>query len=351
MAEKGAAGGEREAKEAACAPLSLIARAISSGRLHHAYLITGGSQEERESAARQIASLILCHSPIIQPSTKGQKTPAPCGTCSSCTRLARGSHPDYLELAPDGRFIRIEQIRQLQTQLSFRPLMGQARVMILLQAEAMTQEGANAFLKTLEEPPEMNYLLLTARSSALLLDTIVSRCQELRLIGHRPSEGLGAGHEGPGDTDIRAMADRLIGYISGGEEERKRGLFSMVAELSGDMESALCALSAMTEIVRDVMVIKSLSPSGLAAPSLDGTGRVCEKGPFTPYILNRQAADRLYELAEGLNYDSLNGYLNEIQKLRSMLERNVNRQLVMVRLLGFWIGNHRPWKDGLQGHP
>jgi DNA polymerase-3 subunit delta' len=105
-----------------------------------------------------------------------------------------GNFPDFIHIQPDGQNIKIEQIRDLNRSLSFAPLSAEHRVCVVQQAEAMTGEAANSFLKTLEEPPPGNILILNAREPRDLLPTIVSRCQRV------PFQPL----------PVRAMADWLV---------------------------------------------------------------------------------------------------------------------------------------------
>lgn len=87
--------------------------------------------------------------------------------------------PDFIAVAPQGQNIKIEQIRELNRQMGFAPVSADYRVFVIHQAETMTREASNAFLKTLEEPPSGNILILNATEPRNLLPTIVSRCQKV----------------------------------------------------------------------------------------------------------------------------------------------------------------------------
>ena len=90
-----------------------------------------------------------------------------------------GNFPDLEEVSPQGNVIKIEQIRELTRRFGYKPVSGRYRISIVSRAEMMTEEAANAFLKTLEEPPERNLLILTVVEPLDLLPTIVSRCQKV----------------------------------------------------------------------------------------------------------------------------------------------------------------------------
>ncbi len=113
--------------------------------------------------------------------------PAPCGTCPSCRRALDGNWVDFTEIAPeatdDGRpgTLKIEQFRELKQSQGFGAHEGPFRITLILDADRMTPQSANSLLKLLEEPPPGWVMLLTASDSSLLLPTLVSRCQRLRL--------------------------------------------------------------------------------------------------------------------------------------------------------------------------
>ncbi|MFC1823121.1 DNA polymerase III subunit delta' [Thermodesulfobacteriota bacterium] len=139
-------------------------------RVPHAYLFTGIAGIGKSTTAVAFAQAINCLGPA-----EGEG----CGKCQICRQVAHGNFPDLAFVAPDGQHIKIEQIRDLNRALSFRPLSGGYRVSIIQKAETMTKEAANSFLKTLEEPPDGNILILNVTEPRALLPTIVSRCQKV----------------------------------------------------------------------------------------------------------------------------------------------------------------------------
>src|SRR2546428_751035 len=106
-----------------------------------------------------------------------------CGACAHCTRAGAGTHPDLHLVArdPERRDIRIEQVRELTRWLALQPLMAARKVGVLDDAHCLSEQAQNALLKTLEEPPGSAVLVLVASSAALLLPTVRSRCQVVRL--------------------------------------------------------------------------------------------------------------------------------------------------------------------------
>ena len=145
-------------------------RVLSEERIPHAYLFTGIRGIGKTRTAQALTMVLNCRAP------KGLDG---CGNCPSCHQILGGNFPDLISIGPDGQNIKIEQIRDLNRRLSFAPVSAKYRVCVIQQAEAMTNEAANSFLKTLEEPPPGNILVLNAVEPLDLLPTVVSRCQRV----------------------------------------------------------------------------------------------------------------------------------------------------------------------------
>jgi DNA polymerase-3 subunit delta' len=143
----------------------------------HAYLITGPDHIGKMTLARTFAQALNCAAPL------GSR---PCGECRACRLIAEDKHPDVRVILPEisargAPSIKIEQIRQLQQELSLSAYEVRYKVAILRRFDAANINAANAFLKTLEEPPSNVILLLTAADADTLLPTINSRCRAIRL--------------------------------------------------------------------------------------------------------------------------------------------------------------------------
>lgn len=104
-----------------------------------------------------------------------------CGDCWDCGQLDQQSHPDLFIASPDPTTIRIEKIREAQKFLSLRPYKSGLKILLIKDAESLGLEAANAFLKTLEEPPKNSFIGLCASKQEGLLATIVSRCRKIYL--------------------------------------------------------------------------------------------------------------------------------------------------------------------------
>ena len=127
----------------------------------------------KDEVIRLVASKVLC------------ETQKACGECQACQAIAEGEHPSIRLIEPDGASIRTEQIREMRVSTGTRDLSSSRLVVVISPADKLTVEAANTLLKTLEEPAFfLTFFLVTARP-ALLLPTILSRCQTIKF----PSEG------------------------------------------------------------------------------------------------------------------------------------------------------------------
>jgi DNA polymerase-3 subunit delta' len=151
-------------------PVQVLKRALAGGTVAHAYLFSGDEGIGKRMTARALAAAVNC----LERGPEGG-----CGTCPSCRKVAAGSHPDVHLLAPDGAEIKIDQIREVQSDLSLCPFEGAKKVLIVDGAETMNDASSNALLKTLEEPPGETVIILVTSRPQGLLPTIRSRCQEV----------------------------------------------------------------------------------------------------------------------------------------------------------------------------
>ncbi len=160
----------------------LISRSLATDRLAHAYLFRGPEGVGKQLFARGLAAAVNC---------KKSNGLTACGVCSSCIKFAADCHPDFVRVSPDKGAIKIAQVRELIKKLSFAPYEARMRVVLVEDVHTMRQEAANSLLKTLEEPPENNLLILTADSAGNLLQTIISRCQVIPFYGLTVPETTG----------------------------------------------------------------------------------------------------------------------------------------------------------------
>lgn len=181
-----------------------LRQGYESGRTAHGYLIVGSPRGNALALAESFLQLLFCTS-------KNR----PCGECAECQRVKAHEHADVMWLHPESksRRIDIEQIRdELSPRIAQTAYGGGWKAGVLVHAERLTDAAANAFLKTLEEPPGKSVLLLLTDAPQHLLATIVSRCQ--RIV-------LGGGHGEPEGVWVKPLLDVLragspAGYVEAG---------------------------------------------------------------------------------------------------------------------------------------
>jgi DNA polymerase-3 subunit delta' len=152
-----------------------LKRSAARGRLPHALLFVGPEGVGKRTFALTFAQALLCE-------RADESALDPCEACPSCRQVKSGNHPDLLQVArpPDKHDLPIALIRDLCLDLGLKPMKGGRKVAIVDDADAMNDEAANAFLKTLEEPPPGSVLILIATSAEAQLETILSRCRIVR---------------------------------------------------------------------------------------------------------------------------------------------------------------------------
>jgi DNA polymerase-3 subunit delta' len=153
--------------------IDLLIDRIASGRVGHAYLITGPDGIGKRTIAMRFAMALNCEVPP-QPGEY-------CGTCRSCRLMDESMHPDLhiLTAEAEGAVLKVDQVRELQRQLALTPYQGTWRIALIPDFQHASESAFNALLKTLEEPPPAVILILTAEQAETLPETIVSRCEVL----------------------------------------------------------------------------------------------------------------------------------------------------------------------------
>lgn len=219
----------------------------------HAYLFVGSPRSGRATLARLFAQTLNCETPPAE----GGPPVTPCGVCRSCRKIERGIHPDVrvVSLASQegsgasrreskNTSLSIDTIRELQADLSLRPLEGRWRIAIIEDAGTMQEAAANAFLKTLEEPPPYMVLILIVPEVGAVLPTIRSRCQvvELRPVPREDLARALAARYGVGPAQARTLAALARGRVGWAFEasgqpgflaERQEAVEAMIGLLQG----------------------------------------------------------------------------------------------------------------------
>ncbi len=159
---------------------NILLRTIQRGRIPSSYLFAGESGIGKKFTAINLAKALNCLG-LDTPLAKEEDVRGidACDKCSSCRKIDSGVHPDFLLISPEGGQIRIEEIRAIDEVLSLKAFEGRYKVVIVDDADTMNPFAANAFLKTLEEPPENSLIILVSSNPDRLPDTIRSRCSKI----------------------------------------------------------------------------------------------------------------------------------------------------------------------------
>lgn len=201
--------------------VTMLQADLAKQRVAAAYLFAGPQGVGKRLAALELARALICEG------GSGES----CGQCDHCRRMQRGTHPDLHLLVPQGsaKNIRIDDVRRVLERVHLRPFMARRQVVILDEAECLTDEAGNLLLKSLEEPPaHAAFVLLSAQPSACL-PTVVSRCNVVRfgrvpagdvaalppaMLAQLASEQPAAWLEWPIPTDREAVSQWLAGAIA-----------------------------------------------------------------------------------------------------------------------------------------
>lgn len=277
--------------------IDALQRSIAANRVAHAYLFEGPDGCGRRTTALALIQALFCKEPV-----NGDA----CGSCSSCRKLASGNHPDLHLLSPllDKRDISIEQIRELQQQLSLRPFEAKRKACLIEPAERMNEKSANALLKTLEEPPGHAIIILLSTQADLLLSTIRSRCQHLRFSplddssviellvqqGMTSSKALELAPLAEGSME-RAVAleeesdamrrQELLVLLSKVSSKHIATVFDAAESVASGREETLLTFNLLISLLRDLLLICSCGQGGIANRFLNSE-LTAEASRFTP---------------------------------------------------------------------
>ena len=190
--------------------VQLLRGHILNKSLRHAYLITGPRGVGKANLAIRFIQALTC--------TEGGSSGNPSLVCPTCKRVDRLEYPDLfpISVGEDSKQIKIDQIRELIHSLSLSPYEADRRFGLLLDFENASLSAKNSLLKTLEEPPGSVILVLTSITSDALLETITSRCEEIKLNSvplDVASQGLQELH------NIPPQEAQFLAHISGGKPE------------------------------------------------------------------------------------------------------------------------------------
>lgn len=325
--------------------VDLLDHSIETGRISHAYLITGLSSIGKTTLATQFAQALHCAGPD-----------APCGNCRSCRLIDEMSHPDVhlvsLDTVPEQerrtrREIGINQIRELRHTISLKPYAGKWKVCLILEANRLSEEAANCLLKTLEEPPPHSVLILTAVDGNMLLPTITSRCQrlDLRPVATETIRRVLVKTYGVEEDEAHVVAHLAVGRVgwalrTSQDGEHRREQQRRLARLwkmggASRVERMALAQELSQQFAKDIEEREGVQE---LLESWSGWWRdvLLIKEGCHDLVVNVDQLPRLREYAGQVPAGQASHALNSIRATQSYLDQNVNPRLALeVLILGF----------------
>jgi DNA polymerase III subunit delta' len=299
-----------------------LAAAHRRDRLPHALLIHEPPGAGGDYLAAWAAQLVLCQRPAS----------APCGACDGCRRVLRFQHPDlaWLQPAEDSRQIRIEQVRELASELALTSHAGGYKVGVLTPADALNRFAANALLKTLEEPPARTLLILVVTQPSRLPPTIRSRCQRIKVRLPARAEAVAwlTAARGAGDWEaaLEVLGEAPMLAVQADPRE--------LAEMGADTRDTLEALAAgradpvaaAERWARGQFSVRLLCFENWL------TERIRRSERAGHFLTEMRAAPYLSGDGTFLNIRELFGLVDEVRELRATLDVPLNRGLALEAL-------------------
>jgi DNA polymerase-3 subunit delta' len=246
--------------------VAVLRRALETGRVAHAYAFIGSEGAGRTATALAFAGALLCEA-------RGTAADG-CGACRGCRLAAARQHPDLhliVPTPPDRKpkplAIRIDDVREIERRAGLRPVMGAFKVFVIDDADLMTAQTPEAFLKTLEEPPDRSVMILVLARARAVPATVLSRCQIVRF-APRPREA------GPEAAEVRALV----------AEARAKGMTAVFARLERarpDREKAEALVDACWLWWRDVMLAHAGAPAALLSDPERAEAMAAEAAAWT----------------------------------------------------------------------
>ena len=305
-------------------------KAIQNHKISHAYILTGEAGMGRKSIANAFAMTLLCE--------KGGSEP--CMICHSCKQVMSGNHPDLIYVTHEKpASMGVDDIReQINDTIMVRPYSSQYKIYIVDEAQKMTVQAQNALLKTIEEPPAYAVIMLLTTNQDAFLQTILSRCVQLKLKPLKDSvvktyleeklqvkdiqaeiySAFARGNLGKAihlaqSEDFKMMYEEILKLLKEIKEMDISQLLDVIRKLKDDNTDIKECLDFMQMWYRDILMYKTTKDLNL--------------------LIFKDEFSAVKKAASLSSYEGLEQILGAIDKARVRLDANVNMELVMELLL------------------
>lgn len=318
-----------ELKELQPAVIKRLQTIFEKNRIGHAYIFDGEKDTGKAEVTTFFVKLLLCENPSNN---------IPCEACRNCNRIDSGNHPNVKHIQPDGQFIKIEQIRDLISEMTKTGFEEGRKIYVIHEAERMSIPSSNTLLKFLEEPEGNVTAILLTNNYQSILPTIQSRCQHVKFASI-PKSILQKKLEQEGITNSLAST---VSMVTNSLEEGlklakddqfahvRKTVLKLVETVNQNVHEALLivyedwlpnlkekheveqALDLLLYAYRDIVAIKVNPEAHCTFPDMIKVWK---------------------SIALHSTYDRLSNQMQAILQARQNLERNMNRTLLMEQLM------------------
>lgn len=296
-----------------------------SGRVFSSFLLTGEENEKKRQLAIFITKKLNCES---------KKFSEDCD-CSSCRRIDSNAHPDvkWFGEDEDAASIKIEAIRELQSWLNLKPYEAKVKVFILIDAGRLTTEAQNALLKSLEEPPPQSLIVLMTERRGDLLETIVSRCREIKVAPFSEKETIQIlKKEGAGSEEAVYLTRHSYGNLAQAKaafaakwfQQKNKVLNQILRDpvvgfdslTTGKRDESLQTLKLLAEWLRDASILAASDDSAL--------------------LIHQDRESDLLDFVKDKQLSDIVRLFDEIVETEKAVSDNANQKLAFQRLQVSW---------------
>ncbi|MBU2880949.1 hypothetical protein KO525_15680 [Psychrosphaera sp. B3R10] len=280
--------------------MNLKQLALQPQQLAHAHIIEGADLPKVVESCLQFTALMLC-------SKRPLSSDTPCGQCQSCKLFAANNHPDLLSIGQEGLSVGVDEVRSIATFFSQKPHIAGRQIVLIYNADKMTESAANAVLKTLEEPTDNSFILLMSENRHNQVATILSRCQVWAIDIDQ-------------NTDLKVkfsdIPDYVVGYAAGVESKLERW------REDGDIEH----FTAMYQTF-----IRWLKGQATADEFVEVSGKHAELNTFLLYLIERRIRQLMLK---NVGQKAIDGHTKLTQYRLSRKEfHNLGAQVALITFI------------------